>query len=114
MTETKPIIRGIKRPNTLKSKIDILLRVMFETLPEAELKTLTAIIEYSTNGAIAITADIGRQIRDAGGITESSFSTSLYRLEKKGIIKRSGKTVFLNPVFVGIGELDKFVVSFEA
>lgn len=106
------VIRGITKPDTLKARVSVLVSLHFTHLPEAELNTLTAVIHYSINNSLAITPDLSKQIRKETPISESSFSTALYRLERRGVINRTSKTITIHPIFKGVGDMGKLVVSF--
>ncbi len=111
--ENEPIIRGIpiKGP-LLYNKVKVLSNLICGSLAESELNTLLAIVTYATNNSIFITPIISKQIQDNFNISSSSFSTALYRLGEKGLIKKDSKTVTLNPIFTGVMEMDKLLISF--
>jgi hypothetical protein len=96
-----------------ESRIKILTKVFFGDIPEGEMKCLEILIKYSNNNSISLSGDIGKHIRSESGITESLFSTALHRLEKRLIIRRAGKTIFLNPVYNEITELGRLIIVFE-
>jgi DNA-binding MarR family transcriptional regulator len=100
--------------NQLELKVKCLSAICFGGCAEAELKALTCLIQYSTNNSICLTIDVSKQIIVSAGIGRSAFSTALFRLEKKGIIVRSGKTITLHPVFNKIDETEKILISFSA
>lgn len=112
MNKTK-ITRGITIPSaSLEDKLKVICCIKFEPIPAAELAVLSAIITYSQNNGLFISPDISRQIRQFYGLSESSFNTALFRLVKKGLIKKEGKTVVLPPIFFGIIEMDNLLISF--
>lgn len=111
MTDTKPIVRGMSVGGSLRERVDVVCKIAFTPLAEAELTTICLLIEYSVNNQIALTPDIGKQIR-SGAVSESSFSTSLHRLEKKKVITRSGRTIIITPLLKDISSWDKLVISF--
>ena len=107
------MIRGIKVGGELKDKIGIICKVMFTDLPESEMNLLIALIKYSTNNSLFITTAINKQIQIEFGLNDSLVSTALYRLSKKGVIVKSGKTISVHPAFSGVLELEKLVISFD-
>ncbi|MFA7287607.1 MAG: hypothetical protein WC055_01890 [Melioribacteraceae bacterium] len=113
MSENKPVIRGItiNGPLLLK-KIEVLSKLYCGDLAVSELNTLAAIITYSNNNSLFISPIISRQLQKSFNITPSAFSTSLFRLSQKGLIKKDSKTVTLNPIFTGVMEMDRLLVSF--
>ncbi len=109
----KPVIKGIEIDRSIQKKINVIVNLICDGLSDSELNTLESIIKHSSNNTLFITPIVSKYIQDEFGITSSSFSTSLHRLEKKGIIKRSGKTVMIHPYFKDIASLDKLVISFR-
>lgn len=111
--ENKPVIRGISiKGPLLYNKVKVLSKLICGDLAESELNALIAIVTYSTNNSIFITPIISKQIQDNFKLSSSSFSTALYRLGEKGLIKKDSKTVTLNPIFTGVSEMDKLIISF--
>jgi hypothetical protein len=104
--------RGIKRDNTLRSKVSVLLAIQGIRLSEGEENSLLAVITYSDGAALHISAHTGGAMKKEFNLNDSSFSVGLHRLEKKKLIARSGKTISLNPMFNNIGDLEKLVISF--
>lgn len=107
------MIRSFKVENSLKSRVKVLLALSGQNLSDAEFSSLIAVISYSVNNSIFVSAHIGGIIKKEFGLSDSAFSTSLFRLEKKGLIKRDGKTIVLHPMLSNVGELEKLVVSFQ-
>lgn len=109
----KPIIRRIPmHGDPLLNKVKLLSYIIADDLAGSELNVLIAVIKYCTNNSLFITPIISKQLQDEFGINTSLFSTSLFRLAKKGLIKKDSKTVYLNPIFTGCMEMDKLLVSF--
>ena len=106
------MIKGLTLGGDIKIKVGIMCKVMFTELPGSELNVLLALIKYSTNNSLFITTAVNKQIQADFGLNDSIVSTALYRLSKKGIIAKSGKTISVHPAFSGIGELSKLVISF--
>lgn len=115
MTENKPIIRGITiNDTTLSKKIEVLVGVKFGPLAESEMLVLKSLIEYANEkGSLYLDSLLAEGIRKNSNINKSSFSTSLHRLDKKGIIARAGKTINIHPVFIGVATTDKFLITFK-
>ena len=106
------MIKGLTLGVETKIKVQIMCKLMFTDLPDSELNLLLAIIKYSTNNSLFITLAVNKQIQAEYGLNDSLVSTGLYRLSKKGIIAKSGKTISVHPAFSDIGELSKLVISF--
>jgi hypothetical protein len=101
----------INIPNvTLYKKVKI-ISLIFD-LTASERLLICKLIDYSINNTIALTIDISAKIR--GDITATSFNTGIFRLEKTGAIKKSGKTIMLHPIFNNISELDRFTFVFQS
>lgn len=97
----------------LEKRIKILTKVFFGEIPEGEMMCLEILIKYSNNNTLSLSGEVGKHIRTESGISESLFSTALHRLEKRLIIRRAGKTIFLNPVYNEITELGRLIIVFE-
>jgi len=107
------VIKFNLKDNSLKKKVDVVCKIcLTESLSDTELCVLAAVILYSTNNSITITPDIGRQIKTDISISDTNFSTSLFRLEKKGVFTKTGRTITLHPAFTGIHDCDRISVSF--
>jgi hypothetical protein len=100
--------------DVLSLKVKCLVNICFGGCAETELKSLTYLIQYSTNNSICLSIDISKQICSSAGIGRSAFGTALSRLESKGVIVRSGKTVTFHPVFNNIEVAEKILISFSA
>ena len=107
------MIKAITIKGGVDKKIDIVSKICFGQLPSTELRLLRLLIDFSTNNSITITPIVSKQIISAAELTQSSFGTSLHRLEKKGIINSSGKTKNLHPVFNNILTWDKILINFS-
>lgn len=92
----------------------VLVRAIFGHLSESEQRTLDVLIKFCTNNSITITPDISKQILQAAEITQSSFNTSLHRLEKKGIINSIGKTKNLHPYLHNIDKCDGILIKIQS
>lgn len=112
--DSKPIIRGINIPGQiLHNKVKVLSNVICGGIADSEIIVLEAIIKYSTNNSLFITPIISKQIQTEFIISSSGFSTALFRLAEKGLIKKDSKTITLNPIFTGILTTDKYLISFK-
>ena len=108
------MIKGIKLPGeAIDKKIYIVTQSCFSAVSESELRLIRVIIEFATNNSITLTPDVSKQIILAAGITKSLFSTSIHRLEKKGILNSMGKTKNLHPVYKDILIWEKILISFS-
>lgn len=106
------MIKGLSIQNAgLKDKVHALCVLKFNISATEEL-ILYWLIQQSINNSLSLNVDISRQLQIYLNISSSALATSLYRLGKKGIIAKSGKTITLNPIFNNIQELDKLVISF--
>ena len=105
--------KAIKITNPdVKKKLDIIGFVSFGGLSSTELNIMCQFIHYSLNNFLCLDVAISSEIQKDIGITQSSFNTSVFRLEKKGVIKKSGKTITLHPIFNNIQNLDKLIIDF--
>jgi hypothetical protein len=96
----------------LKHKVAAVCVLKFK-LSATEMDLLSWLIQSSINNSVCVSVDISGQIQHDLNISASLLSTGLHRLQKKGVIKKSGKTITLNPIFNNIQEMNKLVVSFE-
>lgn len=108
------MVKKFKMKSSTEKKAEILCKIFFNSsLSDTELKVLAVILDYSTNNSITLTPDIGRQIKNEAAISETSFSTSLFRLEKKGIFSKVSRTITFHPVFSNIHTTERIVINFE-
>lgn len=98
----------------LQVKCKLLIDSCFNGCSEIELKIMTVLVRYGTGNSITLTPDLARQIRESAVVSEGSFSTYLFRLEKKKVFIRQGKTIMLHPVFNNIGDCDSIMISFKS
>jgi hypothetical protein len=109
------MIKKIKlKGSPLQIKIRTISSVCFEKISDSELQTLISLLEYEVAGCTTLTIEVAKQIRSTAGISDSNFNTSLFRLEKKGVIKRNGKTVMFHPVFNNVREFTGLLINFES
>ena len=94
-------------------RVKIITAIMFGFIPEGEMKVLQAVVDFSTNNTLGISGGIGKEIKHSAGITDNVFSTGLFRLQKRGIITKKGKTIMLHPCYKDINELARFIISFD-
>jgi len=103
-----------KEGSATYKKAEVISKTVFqESLSETELHVLAVILDYSTNNAITLSLDVSKQVKQQVDVSDSSFSTSLYRLEQKGIIIRQGKTIQFHPAFSNIHLMDSLIISFQ-
>lgn len=107
-------MKAYKKLPLLDNKIKLICYLLDVSLPESELKVLAGIVKYAGTGSLALTVLLTKQLRAEYDLTESSFSTSAHRLEKKGLIVRHGKTVTINPLLVGLNETNKIAIFFQS
>lgn len=107
-------MKAYKKAPLLENKIKLISYLLDLSLPEAEIKVLSGIVKYAGTGSIALTVLLTKQIRTEYDLSESAFSTSAHRLEKKGLIVRHGKTVTINPLLLGLNETNKIAIFFQA
>lgn len=106
-------IKKFKTSNNTNKKAEMLVKICFNvSLSRVELEVLAVIVDFSTNNSLAITLDIAKQIKNLLGISDSSFSTALFRLQEKGVIGKTGKTVTLHPSFNNIHTTEGILISF--
>lgn len=99
--------------SSVSRKVDIVTMVYFkQQLSDTELLVLAAVINYSTNNTITLTPEISKAMRNETGVSDTSFSTSLFRLEKKGLYTKAGRTIQLHPAFSNIHSMDKLSIIF--
>lgn len=101
------------KDSTLRKKTDLLTKLFFSfVLSDTELDMLTSIILYSNNNSLTITLDIARQMKSEMNVTDTSFSTSLFRLHKKGLFEKDSKTITLHAAFIGVMEMTELKIKF--
>ena len=107
-------VKKFKIKSTTESRVDVICKIFFkQTLPDTELRVLAVILDYSQNNEVTITLEVAKQAKLAADVSDTNFSTSLFRMEKKGLFGKVGKTISFHPVFNKIHETDKIVINFE-
>lgn len=71
----------------------------FGALADNEIKVLGELIRLSEAGPAIMDKHSRGEIINRLSISDSNLSTVMFRLEKKGIIKRDGKAIYLPPLF---------------
>lgn len=108
------MIKRFKVANSTKKKVEVITRLLFKDgLSAAELDVLSGVVDFATNNELMVSVDVAKQIKSMTGVGDSAFSTALFRLEKKGIIAKSGKTITLHPAFINVAIIEKIVLSFS-
>lgn len=94
-------------------KLSIMCYAFFGGISASERTILSELINTSTNNSIVLNGEISGQICQSLNMSAAAFSIALFRLEKKGVIKKSGKSITLHPVLNNINELDTLIISFS-
>jgi DNA-binding MarR family transcriptional regulator len=97
----------------LKHKVSALCFLKFKGLSATEEAVLSWFVAGSVNSAISVDKSLTKQITHELNISQSSLSTSIFRLQEKGVIKKSGKVIILNPIFNDITNMDNLIISFS-
>lgn len=109
--------KGFKiQSQDLAVKVNVVVRALYQVfgdLSDTEMAVLVEIVGYSAGNTLTITTDISKSIKQITGVTDTSFSTTLHRLEKKKVFDRLSKTITLHPAFKDINDMTKLVVSFN-
>lgn len=106
-------IKAYKKKNTIENKISLMCYVLNQSLAETEVRALAGIIRFATAGSVTLTIELTKQIRDEYSLSKSALSTSIHRVEKKGLIVRHGKVVTINPLLSVLNDINKIVVCFD-
>jgi DNA-binding MarR family transcriptional regulator len=107
-------VKKFKLNGTTEKRADVICKIFFkQTLPDTELRVLAVILDYSQNNEITITLEVAKQAKLAADVTDTNFSTALFRMEKKGLFSKVGKTITFHPVFNKIHETERIVISFD-
>jgi len=92
-------------------RIDIICYLQFGGCSASELSTLNAILSHSNNGSLSLSTDLSNAIKSSINQNDSLFRTNIHRLNKRGIIKKAGKTIYIHPL---VNEaLDKLLIQFS-
>lgn len=111
--QIKPITRALTiKGDKIHKKVETLCKLVYGDISDSELLVLVGIVTYAVNNSLFITMDISNQIRLSSGLKESAFSTGLFRLAKRGVIRKEGKTVTLNLLFSGVMDMDRLLINF--
>lgn len=106
--------KSIKYNNAdLKLKIRVIGDLIFGSLSDKEIHLLTHLIGYSINNSMGISPEVSRQFKQQMNITQSDFNVTMHRLDKKGVIVKSGKAITLHPIFHNLNEVDNLIIKFN-
>lgn len=107
------MIKGIKLPGRpLHIKCKLILDSCFGGQSESAVTIMESLILFSSANSITLTPDISKQISESAGVSVGSLPTHIFRLEKCGAFSKRGKTLLFHPVFNGINEAEKILISF--
>lgn len=98
---------------TLQKKVSLISSIAGITLSEAESALLAEVIELSSNNQILLSPNVSSHIRAKLNITQSSFGTSLFRLEQKQAIKKNGRNLILHPLYKDILSVTEVLIKLE-
>lgn len=104
--------KKITLPASLSVKIKTICLMFGHELSAAEFKTLQGLVEVSESNNLFLSVATSSHIKEKFSLTESAFNTSVFRLNKKRLIIRNGKTINLSPMFNNIGQLENLVINF--
>lgn len=106
-----------KLRKTIKAKASDALFIMsylyFDVTNEKEIKVIGEIIKLSEAGPVVLGKELRELILNAAEVTDTNLSTILHRLEKKGAIKKDGKTIYLPPVYNHFYNVAEVVVRIQ-
>lgn len=107
-------VKKYRVSGSTEKKVEVISKVLFkELLSDTESLILSILLDYSTNNTITLSVDVTKQVKSQAGVTDSSFSTSIYRLEKKGLIIRAGKNIQFHPALNNIHSMDSLIINFQ-
>lgn len=97
----------------IATKIIMTAAVQGHTLSSSELIVLKELVLISDGMPMYISSGISADIKQRTGLSESAYSTSLFRLKKKKLIAQDGKTISLNAGFNGLSKLENLILEFS-
>ena len=107
--------RLIKITADLEKKIQVMCNINNWKVSDTELQIMCVLVLYANTGALNIFGDDGKHIRSkAGNVSESSFNVMIHRLHKKGLIRKSGSMVTINPALIKLDSVDSILIEFKA
>lgn len=113
MTEPSTIITPIKQKTLPLTRLEALRGLVYlkwNITSPSEISLLQELINYSPDGAsINIDQSIRVAISKATSIPIKSIPTAIGRLVKAGCLVKSGKNVYLSPVFRGWNSVNQIL-----
>lgn len=97
----------------IDKRVEIVSRVIYGSLPPAELSVLQQLVKCAENNSLHLSPEATLELRNRTSLSTSGFSTAIARLEKKNILSRQGRSIILNPYFKGIDTLDMLNIVFS-
>lgn len=89
----------------------VLAHILGKQLSDTESLVLEKIIKYSPSSSFNLDVHLSKQIREELNITQSSFNTSISRLQEKNCIKKEGRTITLHPLFNNLSETKEILIK---
>lgn len=77
----------------------IIAKIKFKLTSDTEIAVLQSLVKYSSNMSITMTKEANSHIANETGISLNLLSTTMHRLEKKEVIRRTGRTIMLHLAF---------------
>lgn len=106
----KELIRSISLNRELA--VETICYLKFGRVPESEIAILKKLLYLSVNNQLVLGIEESKSLREELGISQSLLSTCLHRMVGRNIIKKSGKTITLSPVFADVNTIDKLLIKF--
>lgn len=96
----------------LQSQARIISFIKFGRIGEQEMALIAALVPFREGLAVTLGKSVLDEIEKVTGFNSATISTYLHRVSKRGIIKKSGKTIYLHPIY-GLLDYKDVLISFD-
>lgn len=87
--------------------------ILFGGISKSELNILCYLVDQSLNNTIILNNSYLEELKSKYDVSASAVGTSVFRMEKKGVLSKSGKTIMLHPIFNNVLNLNALVINFH-
>lgn len=84
---------------TRYKSLEALLYIHFKVTSPTEVSLVSCLIAENNGGPVTISPPMREDISKATGIPIASLPTATSRLEKSGVLRKEGKTIYPHPAF---------------
>lgn len=93
-------------------QVSVLSFIRFGRLSDSEIGLISSLLGFREGLSVTMDSGVSKEIESKAGLTPAAISTYLHRLGRKGVIKKSGKTITFHPIYSALN-YKSLLLSFE-